>query len=65
MERCGYCGAEIPADRRFTDEEESKLDQEMADLKARSEEREAGREAERAARQAASLQDSNLFFVGL
>jgi predicted amidophosphoribosyltransferase len=61
---CGYCGAEIPVDRRFTEQEIARLDQEMAELKARSEQREAEREAERSAKHAAALQDSSLLFPG-
>ncbi|MGB0581165.1 MAG: hypothetical protein ACPGVU_15820, partial [Limisphaerales bacterium] len=61
LTKCGFCGADIPIEQRFTPEEEAKLDREMEDLKARSEKREAEREAERkqAAEQAATIQDSS------
>ena len=67
LAKCGYCGADIPEENRFTPEEEAKLDRQMEELKVRSDQREAEREAERkrAAEQSATIQDSGLFFFGL
>ena len=49
LSQCGFCGADIPEDLRFTTEEIAALDQEMADLEEQRKQRErAAEEARRA-----------------
>tara|TARA_Y100001934_G_C12356449_1_gene778450 strand:+ start:2186 stop:2425 length:240 start_codon:yes stop_codon:yes gene_type:complete len=39
--QCGYCGAHIPEELRFTADEEAELDRQLAELKALRDKREA------------------------
>jgi len=54
LKHCGFCGAPIPEELRFTAEEIAALDRQMAELEASRQQREAAAAAARAATQAQS-----------
>ena len=49
LARCGFCGAPIPQELRFTPEESAELDRKMAELEESRRQRQVAQEAERAA----------------
>jgi len=57
LTRCGFCGAIIPEELRFTPEESAALDLKMAELEASRRQRQLAEEAARAAAQEQSFPD--------
>ena len=57
LTHCGYCGAQIPEELRFTPEEIAALDQKRAELEAQRKERERLAEEEEVARRRATGDD--------
>ena len=52
LKDCGFCGAAIPEELRFSADEIAALDRQMADSEASHKQRELAAEAERAAAEA-------------
>lgn len=52
LKRCGFCGAVIPEDLRFTPEETAALERKIADVEASRQQQQLAKEAEDAAAQA-------------
>jgi len=63
LKACGFCGAPIPEELRFTPEEIAKLDRETAELEEKRRAREQTAAKEEEERQRASG-DAGIHFIG-